>query len=282
MMQNGDTDPAYSCLLYLANRFDITLEQRYWLAFLYSTCYCGPTAWYIFNEFPDYKLVNFDRMERWWTANRDKVVFTTDKAWVRSRNQFVDMVRSYKKVIHSSIQAEKYFTLKTPDAYLTYNNCYSEFSNVYQMGRFGLFLYLESVYELTGYPMSPSGLDLKNAVSSRNGLCYALGRDDLVRHKDKTPLKNSDLKYLYKAFWDLFTEIKEERPKDTTVWSVETTLCAYKKYKYGKRWIGYYIERQRKEIEKLENNVKYGVDWSVLWQYRKEYFKHKWLKEIQK
>lgn len=280
MMKNGDTDPAYSCLLYLANRFDITLEQRYWLAFLYSTCYCGVTAWYIFNEFPDYKLVNFDRMERWWKANREKVIFTTDKAWVRSRNQFVDMVRSYTQVINSESQAEKYFTLKTPDKILNYENCYNEFGKCYQMGRFGLFLYLESVYVLTGFPMSPNGLDLKNAESSRNGLCFALGRDDLVTHKIKKPLSKKEYKYLYKEFWDLFKDIEEKRPNDTTVWSVETTLCAYKKYKYGKRYIGYYIERQRKEIEKIENLVTEGVDWSVLWQYRKEYFDWKWLKEI--
>ena len=279
-MEIGDTDPAYSCLLYIANRFDITLEQRFWLAFLYSTCYCGATAYYMFNEFPDYHLVDFDRMERWWKENKDKVIFTTDKAWVRSRNQFVDMVRSYKKVVGSDQQAEKYFTLKTPDVFLNYVNCYKEFSNCYQMGRFGLFLYLESVYELTGFPMEPTGLDLKNAVSSRNGLCFAIGRDDLVRHKDKTPLKNKDYKYLYDEFWKLYKEIKKVRKKDTTVWSIETTLCAYKKYKYGKRYIGYYIERQRKEIEKIERKVKTGVDWSVLWDYRQEYFDNKWLKEI--
>lgn len=148
------------------------------------------------------------------------------------------------------------------------------------MGRFGLFLYLESVYVLTGFPMSPNGLDLKNAESSRNGLCFALGRDDLVTHKIKKPLSKKEYKYLYKEFWDLFKDIEEKRPNDTTVWSVETTLCAYKKYKYGKRYIGYYIERQRKEIEKIENLVTEGVDWSVLWQYRKEYFDWKWLKEI--
>ena len=219
-------------------------------------------------------------MERWWKANRDKVIFTTDKAWVRSRNQFVDMVRSYTKVVGHEEQAMKYFELKTSDKFQTYNNCYKEFSNCYQMGRFGLFLYLEAVHELTSYPISPTGLDLKNAVSSRNGLCYALDRDDLIRHKDKTPLDNKTLAMLDKEFWKLFNEIKEDRPDDTTVWSVETTLCAYKKYKLGKRYIGYYIERQRKEIEKIENKVTQGVDWSVLWDYRKEYFEHKWLKEV--
>ena len=278
-MRIGDTDPAYSCLLYLANRFDITLEQRYWLAFLYSTCYCGVTAWYMFNEFPDYHLVNFDRMERWWKANKDKVIFTTDKAWVRSRNQFVDMVRSYTDVVGSNIQAEKYFTLQTQDKYQNYINCYNEFGNCYQMGRFGLFLYLESVHELTGFPMLPKYIDLKDAASSRNGLCFAIGREDLVRHRDKTPISKADYYLLYREFNILMAELKDIRPDDTTIWSVETTLCAYKKYKYGKRYLGYYIDRQKKEIEKIEKLVTDGVDWSVLWQYRREYFDKKWLKE---
>ena len=280
MMQSGDTDPAYSCLLYIAARFDITLEQRYWLAFLYATCYCGPTAYFMFNEFPDYHLVNYDRMERWWKSNKHKVIFTTDKAWVRSRDQWVDMIRSYKTVVGHQQQAIKFFELKTNDIYMNYDNCYKEFSKCYQMGRFGLFLYLEAVHELTNYPMSPTDLDLKNAVSSRNGLCYALGKDHLIRHKDKTPLKNSEINMLNKEFAKLYKQIKKQRPHDTTVWSIETTLCAYKKYKLGKRYVGYYIERQRKEIEKIQNLVTDGVDWSVLWDYRKEYFEHKWLKEV--
>ena len=38
--------------------------------------------------------------------NKKNLIFTTDKAWVRSRNQFVDVVKSYKKIIgHSQIEA---------------------------------------------------------------------------------------------------------------------------------------------------------------------------------
>ncbi len=280
MMSNGDTDPANTCLLYIANRFDITLEQRYWLGFLYSTCYCGATAYYMFNEFPDYELIDFNRMERWWYANKQKLIFTTDRAWIRSRNQFIDIVKSYKNIIGQK-QALKFESLKAKDKYKTYQNCFKEFMKVYQMGRFTMFIYLDVIHHLTGYPIEPNGLDLKNAKSSRNGLCYALGKDELISYNRKEKLNQEHYDYLTEQFWLLYKEIKNKRPHDTNVWAIETSLCAYKKYKKNnKRYVGYYIERQRKEIAKMQYNVKEGVNWKPLWDYRKEYFPQNMLKEM--
>jgi len=34
------------------------------------------------------------------------------------------------------------------------------------------------------------------------------------------------------------------------------------------------------EIKKMESNVSDGVDWSVLWDFRKEHFEQKWLGEL--
>ena len=278
-MSNGDTDPANSCLLYIANRFDITLEQRYWLCFLYSTCYCAPTAYYIFNEFPDYELVNFGRLEKWWYENKKNLIFTTDKAWVRSRNQFVDVVKSYKKIIgHSQIEA--YNKLKNKCKKKTYENCFNNFKKVYQMGRFSLFIYLDVIHHVTGYKMEPDGLDLPNAKSSRNGLCYALGLDQYISYNREDKLGEKEYRVLNDGFWSIYDKIFQLRPHDTNVWSIETTLCAYKKYKKNKkRWVGYYIERQRKEIKKMQTWVTEGVNWTPLWDYRKEYFPVEMLKE---
>ena len=64
------------------------------------------------------------------------------------------------------------------------------------------------------------------------------------------------------------------------IWNIETTLCAYKKYHKGKRYVGYYIERLRKEINIMSENVDNGVDWSVLWDFRIETYDKKWLKEL--
>jgi hypothetical protein len=278
-MSNGDTDPANSCLLYIANRFDITLEQRFWLCFLYSTCYCGPTAYYMFNEFPDYELIDLDRLEKWWKDNKHKLIFTTDRAWIRSRDQFVDIIRSYQKITGKS-QIIKYESLKENNKQKTYQNCFKEFSKVYQMGRFTLFIYLDVIHHITGYPIEPDGIDLKYAESSRNGLCYAIGREDLITDKNNKKLNESDYVVLQNEFKKIYERIYRIRPWDTNVWALETSMCAFKKYKKNnKRWVGYYIERQKKDIVKMQNAVNRGVNWNVLWDYRKEYFPHKMLSE---
>ena len=76
------------------------------------------------------------------------------------------------------------------------------------------------------------------------------------------------------------SQIQEFDIQHKNIWNVETTLCAYKKYKKGKRYIGFYIDRQRKEIEKMQHNVKEGVDWSPLWDFRQETYDKKWLNEL--
>ena len=81
-------------------------------------------------------------------------------------------------------------------------------------------------------------------------------------------------------FQKLFEKIKELDIEHKNIWNVETTLCAFKKYNLKKRYVGFYIERQRKEIDKMQHLVTDGVDWSVLWQFRQENYDTKWLKEL--
>ena len=77
----------------------------------------------------------------------------------------------------------------------------------------------------------------------------------------------------------LIDKIQEYDITHKNIWNIETTLCAYKKYNLGKRYIGYYIERQKKEIDKMQYLVDNGVDWSVLWDFRQETYDKKWLTE---
>lgn len=53
-----DIDPANDCLKYVCDRFELNIEQRYWLSFLFATCYSATTVYYIYNEFPDYENVD--------------------------------------------------------------------------------------------------------------------------------------------------------------------------------------------------------------------------------
>jgi hypothetical protein len=286
MLEAGDIDPAYPAMLYLCERFEFNIEQRYWLAWLYASCYHVPTAYYIYNEFPDFENVDIGRLERWWSTNRKKVVFQTDRRWIRSRNQFCESFVSYRDFIGDNAQEERFYKLRGDDEYQSYDNCYqAAISNIKYFGRYTLFLYLESVAALTGLLIEPTGLDLKNAQSSRNGLCYVYGYDQLLCGHDygKENLAQNELDFLDDLFIDLMKAASRSDNGFTSgVWNLETSLCAYKKYHRGKRYVGYYIDRQYDEIKKSESLITEGVDWQPLWDFRARHFRVEWLKEYRK
>ena len=287
MYRIGDIDPSYPMLRYVCDRFELNMEQRYWLAFLYSTCYCGSTVYYIYNEFPDFENVDVGRLTRWWNKNKDKCVFQTDRKWIKLRNQFVDTFVSYRNLIAGRKQEDVYKLLKSPNDYNTYQNCYDYFSKVKHFGRFTLFIYLESVYVVTDFPMKPVKLDftIDSSEACRNGLVYALNRKDLLTGKKykRKDLPIHIIQKLQDKLIAVMNHIKKNYPEQRTdIWNVETSLCAFKKWKQENRirYPGYYLDRQLKEIQQVESAVTVGVDWSVLYDFRRETFEHPYLMEI--
>lgn len=275
-----DIDPANDALRYVCNRFELNMEQRYWLSFLYSMCYSPTTTYYIYNEFPDYENVNINRLSKWWDMNKGNLIFQTDRLRIKSNNQFIPAFESYKEMIGGLTQERFFNSLKQPTQDLTYKSVYDKTSKIYSFGRFTLFIYLEMLNVLTGLPLEPTHLNLKEAESCRNGLAYALDRWDLDTHNKEKKLTSTELNYLNYQFSNIKTQIGGLDIEHKNIWNIETTLCAYKKYRLGKRYIGYYIERGRNEINLMESRIPDGVDWSVLWDFRKETYDKKWLKEL--
>jgi len=274
-----DIDPSNDCLRYVCDRFELNTEQRYWLAFLFGTCYSATMVYYVYNEFPDFENVDVGRLERWWNKNRDKALFQTDRLRIKTQNKFVETFVSYKNLIGNRTQEEYFESLLREDGQQTYDNCYDNLVKIRNFGRFTMFIYLEMVHVLTGYNLEPTKLDLKNAESCRNGLVYHLKDYELDTHGKKKKLSNSQITYLQYEFKELKKQIEGMDVEHKNIFNIETTLCAYKKYCKGKRYVGYYIDRQRKEIEKMQSRVTDGVDWRVLWDFRKETYDKQWLKE---
>src|SRR5215471_2658542 len=215
----GDVDPSYSMLRYICDRFELNSEQRYWIAFLYSTCYCGATAFYIYNEFPDWENVDFGRAERWWQANRGRVVFQTDRQWVRSRNQWVRMVRSYSARVRPLNQETFLRSFIVPgDRFTTYQTLCKEAASWYQMGRFGLWLYTEALHVVTGFPLEPSTMNMRDAESCRNGLAMAIGRADLNTHGHLASLRSHEHRTLQRAFDECVLDLRARDP-GSNVWN---------------------------------------------------------------
>jgi hypothetical protein len=278
--KSRDIDPANDTLRYICNRFELNLEQRYWLAFLYACTYSPTTTYYIYNEFPDFENVDVNRLQKWWDAKRDVLIFQTDRLRVKSSNQFVDAFKSYRALIGKGTQDDFFSSLCTFNSDENYANVYKSTSGIYTFGRFTLFIYLEMLYVLTDLPIEPTTLDLSDAESCRNGVVYAYNRKELNTHGKDIKLTKSQLDLLQNDFLDLMEIVQTLDIEHTSIWNVETTLCAYKKYRLGKRYVGYYIERAGKEIEKMQKAIPHGVDWTPLWEFRKETYNHKLLKEL--
>lgn len=274
----GDVDPQNACLKYLCDRYELNHEQRFWMAFLFACTYSAPTAFYIYNEFPDFENVNVARLERWWKSNKQRCVFQTDRLRIKTQNLLVETFESYRNLVGGRTQACFFYDAAgfrgASSRAEMYDAAWNEAINIRNFGRFTMFIYLELVHELTPFKMSPSKLDVQNALSSRNGLCYALGMDSMIDAK----LKRGEADMLERKFAKTLSEHRARIPA-LTAWSLETVLCAYKKHCRGKRWVGYYLDRQHKEIMKMANNVTTGVDWSVLWQYRAETYREHVLTE---
>lgn len=268
MLETGDCDPQYPAMRYIADRFELNREQRYWLAYLFSCSYCAPTAYYMLNEFPDYENVDLNRLERWWLKNKHLCYFQSDRAKVKNFNQIVRMVASYQELMAGNQEsAYREYLRESPSE--TYDEVYSWLSGLHYFGRFSLFLLMESVHELTGYPMMPTDLWLPEAETCREGLCLATTRSSWVGRL----LTKEEHRFLQKDLALALATAKEQYPgQNHTYWNIETSLCAYRKLWKQSRYLGYYIDRQQEEIRTMERNVPEGVNWQPLWDFRREYF----------
>jgi len=276
-----DIDPANDTLRYISNRFELNIEQRYWLAFLYACTYSPTTAYYIYNEFPDFENVDVNRLQRWWDMNKKVLIFQTDRLRVKSSNQFVAAFQSYKELIGSSTQHNFFCSLilSTPDK--SYDNVYQKSSGIFTFGRFTLFIYLEMLHVLTGLDIEPTTLNLKEAESCRNGVALAFSMYSLNTHGTELKITPSEIELLQNMFTEIKNHVQKMSIEHTNIWNIETTLCAYKKWRLGKRYVGFYIDRAGAEITKMSQSITDGIDWSPLWDFRKETYEHFRLKELQ-
>ena len=281
-MRMDEVDPAAPMLQYICKALNLDMEQRFWLAWLYSTCYSAPTAFYMITHLPRPESISDQRMESWWFLNKRRMVFESDRRYVKNCNEFPAMFASYKEYTRGGA-LKAFLRLKKETRQATYDAIFADVGKrLYFFGRYSNFMYLETIYNLTKFPMWPTGLNLREARTSRNGLCYALGREDWVRKSGKAAkLTKEQFAYLQGQLRRLYEEICADAPDvPTTYWNLETSLCAYYKLFKPTRYAGYYIDRQMQEIEAMEKLAPDGANWKLLWKFRRQHFDPRSLGEL--
>ena len=264
-VKQKEVDPPIWLTNYLFERFEHNIEQKLWIAWIYGTTYHLPTTWVIWNEFPDFELVDIDRLKWWNDRHYKRLRYQTDTKYNKGYlpQQFI----SYKNFISfnnkSGLQQDRFQNLSDRG----FNHTFETISkNLYKFGRYSTWFYMQTLHECCKISFDPIDLKLKDfsgSKSHRNGLCYVLGHDDWIDKKlDKSCVLY--LEYIAK-------EILQQNNM-YNLYQMETLLCSFKKIfrRNNGRYLGYYLDRQAEEIKKAENDNWSGIDWQVFWDARKE------------
>lgn len=272
-LEYKDCDPAVWLTNYLHERYEHNDEQKLWLAWLYGNTYNLPTAWLLFNEFPDFELATVDRIEKWNTNNYSRLRYQTDTKW--NKGHLPKMFESYKTFIGSNNQRDVIESYYEDDKESNFNCLWNIIkSNLYKFGRYSTWFYLQHLKHTAAVAITPTSLmfnDYSGSRSHRNGFLYVIGKDDDIDKK----LTSKEYNNLEAQAKDITVEMKsrfKHLAEQVDFFTMETCLCSYKKIfrESHSRYLGYYLDRQAEEIINAENDGWYGIDWDVLWQARKE------------
>ena len=269
-----DADPALFLINYINDRMELNVEQRYWMAWLYGNTYQLATAWVIANEFPDFENVDIERLTEWNASNYKRLRYQSDQKW--QKGHLPRMFESYRENIGDRTQEEFFKSICcSNDPVKNFDLLYRYIvKNFYKFGRYSAWFYIQTLKETCDLNVEAGNLLLydDNTHTQRDGLCYAIAEDDWVgddsirKDKDKIELLNDISYYIIDKFKNDHKDVYAD------MFLLETTLCAFKKtfrIKNG-RYLGYYLDRQFEDIKQVENDLWPGIDWSLLWQGRKE------------
>lgn len=274
-----DCDSALYMTNYFFDRFEYNKEQRLWLTWIYGTTYYWPTAYIVWNEFPDMELVGVERLKQWNDENYKRLRYQTDTKW--NKGHLPDQFLSYKEWVGGRTQQEAFNSILTEDPYRNFELLRETVGGWHKFGRYTTWFYLQTLKQCCDINLDSKTLlleDFSGSRSHRNGLCYALGKDEWVDSK----LSNSDLHFMETNAREILLEVQRRFPavvSKADYFAMETCLCSFKKLfrKREGRYLGYYLDRQAEEIKRVEQDNWYGIDWQPMWDARKETLRKEYL-----
>lgn len=274
-----DCDSSLYMTNYFFDRFEYNTEQRLWLSWIYGTTYYWPTAYVVWNEFPDMELVGVDRLRDWNNSNYKRLRYQTDTKW--NKGHLADQFVSYQTFVGDTSQREALTKNFVGDPVKDFYTLWETVNAWHKFGRYTSWFYIQTLKQCCDIPVDVDSLwlhDYSGSRSHRNGLCYAVDRPDWI----DTKLDKGQIDYLESKAKEILEEVKVKYPHvahKADFFAMETVLCSFKKLfrrKHG-RYLGYYLDRQAEEIKRVERDGWVGIDWTPMWDARRELIDKRWL-----
>lgn len=265
MISAGDLDPYYPLLKRYADDKGHSDVERIRLALFFAMTYSAPSA-IVLSDMTDRGVVFNDE---WWNEHKFKMVFGPDRMRVKSNDMFLPAMSDWRRLEATTNLVDLFTQTNLPE--INYSRACTMMENGIQyMGPFAAGLMVEAVRYLTGIPLEKRAINWKESKSSRTGLFYAF---DIPSPDSSTSVS------LAQALFDDLVQAAIRLDMHLDLFQIESTLCIYKNYLRGHRYVGYYLERQRQEIVKSEAAYP-EVDLSWIWGWRRKTFKREYLREL--
>jgi len=278
-LEIGDCDPSLWMTNYFFDRFEYNTEQQLWLTWLYGNTYYWPTTYVVWNEFPDMHLVGVGRLQEWNDENYKRLRYQTDTKW--NKGHLPQMFESYKAFVGDRTQREALTEGFTDDKYHNFDLLWNRVNSWFKFGRYSAWFYIQTLKQCCDINVDVPTLwlhDHSGSRSHRNGICYAAGMDDWVDVK----LTVGQVDYLEDFSAEVLEEVRSWDSVPTNeadFFAMETAACSFKKlFRTSRgRYLGFYLDRQAEEIQKVEKDGWSGIDWTPMWDARKELREKRWL-----
>lgn len=270
----------YFAMPYLAKKFDMTMEDKLWLAFINGCSQNIVTTYTILQKFPTLKGLDVDKLDNWWTDNQHKFKagsgWDTDRKYFKfGKTGFPNCVRSYKQNVDkfgSQVELFNYLN-SSDDKYKNFETSWDYVrKNFMSFGRLSAFSYLEYL-RIQGINLDCNNLfleDIDGSRSHRNGLCKVLGRDDLDWWKQDLKYEARTIEWLKQEGAAFLEEAKSRIDhEDVSYFTLESTLCCYKSWhRPNRRYPNVYMDMFHDRIKYAESE--WGKNYDLFWQMRKD------------
>lgn len=222
------------------------------LILLYSLTYCLSTAIVFLRNIENFKQSPY----KFWSSYKNKLVFVSDKKWVKINNKFID---SFFSFVNSGVleQLEK-------EKIINIGEYVKKLSKINYFGRFSAFLFLEHYISFWNIDKCNDTMDWQKGDTATSGLFNVLKQDDLANAWDKQPFKIDCEKC------DKIANFILKKTEFTDITTLETMLCFYRKLFKASRYLGFYSDREYEAFVKNRFYFKeLQKDWDLFLKARK-------------
>lgn len=251
---DGATD--YCMLIPYADEENLSDEERVWLAYLYGLTYSCTTAIRMFEVLPSTDSINMKLLKGFWRAEKDTLWFNPDKKYIKNNDQVIPAIKSVKGILSQYPSLMHWVMDFSRGGFRSlYKGILLEWDF---FGPMGAYLFFDALYGLCPeLYVDPDKLDWKGSGKTVvEGMAHMLYMDELIESRE-FPLDK---------FNRIVDKLQGNSGKPKVL--IESTLCAFRKYFKGTRYVGYYADRMLEECHFVDSLK--GVKTPDVWALREK------------